>query len=115
MGIFASRLFAVSALLAVLTLSATALASANHHHGRGGVHVFCPPAGSLAFGQCSVPGRLDFDFDASSGPLGQNPTGTFVFESLPFHIEGHVTCLQVTGNRGSVGGVITTGTAAFVR
>lgn len=68
---------------------------------------YCAPAGPLALGQCSVPGRLDFDFDASSGPLGENPTGTFLWESLPFHYEGQVTCLQVTGNRASVGGIIT--------
>jgi hypothetical protein len=68
---------------------------------------YCAPAGPPAFGQCSIPGKLDFDFDASSGPLGENPTGTFLWESLPFHFEGQVTCLQVTGNRASVGGTIT--------
>jgi len=118
MRFFAPRLVLVSALLAVLTMLTTALATADDHDGRagsGGVRAFCAPAGPLAFGQCSVPGRLDFDFDASSGSLGQNPTGTFRFESLPFHIEGQVTCLQVTGNRVSVGGTITTGTpASFV-
>ena len=60
-----------------------------------------------AFGRCSVPARLDFAFNASSGPLGENPTGTFFWESLPFSSEGQVTCLQVTGNRASVGGTIT--------
>ena len=71
---------------------------------------FCAPLGPLASGQCSVPGRLDFDFDTSSGPLGQNPTGTFLFESLPRRVEGTVTCLQVTGNRAAVGGEITAST-----
>ncbi len=70
---------------------------------------FCAPAGPATLGQCSVPGVLDFDFDASSGPLGESPTGTFVFESLPNRVEGNVTCLQVTGNGASVGGIITAG------
>jgi hypothetical protein len=73
-------------------------------------HAFCAPLGPLAFGQCSVPGRMDFDFDASSGPLGQNPTGTFLVETLPRRVEGTVTCLQVTGNRAAVGGEITAST-----
>jgi hypothetical protein len=68
---------------------------------------YCAPAGPPTFGQCSVPGLLDFDFDASSGPLGGNPTGTFSWESLPFSFQGQVTCLQVTGNTASVGGTIT--------
>jgi hypothetical protein len=71
---------------------------------------FCAPAGALTFGQCFIPGVLDFDFDASSGPLGENPTGTFVLESLPEHVEGQVTCLQVTDNGASVGGIVTAST-----
>jgi hypothetical protein len=73
---------------------------------------FCAPAGPPAFGQCSVPGALDFDFDSSSGPLGENPTGTLLLEALPLHSEGQVTCLQVTGNRASLGGLITSGSFA---
>lgn len=68
---------------------------------------YCAPAGPPALGPCFVPGLLGFDFDASSGPLGQNPTGTFIWERLPLSVEGQVTCLQVTGNRASVGGTIT--------
>lgn len=112
MRFIARRLFLLGAVLAALAMLMTsAIAGANKG---GGDRAFCAPGGPLAFGQCSVPGRLDFDFDASSGFLGQNPTGTFRFESLPFHIEGQVTCLQVTGNRASVGGIITSGTPAFV-
>jgi hypothetical protein len=73
-------------------------------------HAYCAPAGTPTFGQCSIPGVLDFDFDASSGPLGQTPTGSFVFESLPNHVEANVTCLQVSGNVASVGGIITKST-----
>jgi hypothetical protein len=108
MRFIARRLCLLGAVLAALAILMTpAIAGAGKG---GGDRAFCAPAGPLAFGQCSVPGRLDFDFDASSGPLGQNPTGTFRFESLPFHIEGQVTCLQVTGNRASVAGTITSGT-----
>jgi hypothetical protein len=65
------------------------------------------PADPVAFGQCFIPRLLDFDFDASSGPLGENPTGAFIWESLPNRRDGQVTCLQVTGNRASLGGTIT--------
>jgi len=71
---------------------------------------FCAPAGPLAFGQCAFPGVWDFDLDAGSGPLGQNPTGTFLFESLPRHYEGNVTCLQVNRRVASIGGVVTAST-----
>jgi hypothetical protein len=68
---------------------------------------FCAPTGPPILGQCSVPGRLDLDFDASSGPLSENPMGTILWESLPNSWVVQVTCLQVTGNRASVGGAIT--------
>jgi hypothetical protein len=68
---------------------------------------YCAPAGPPTFGQCFVPGFMDLDFDARSGPDGENPTGTFLFESLPAHWGGDVTCLQVSGGVASVGGVIT--------
>jgi hypothetical protein len=71
-------------------------------------------AGPPVFGRCSVPRLLDFAFNASSGPLGENPMGTFFWESLPLSIEGQVTCLQVTGNRASVGGTITAGSPAAI-
>ena len=77
MRFIARRLFPLGAVLAALAmLTTSAIAGANK---RGGDSAFCAPGGPLAFGQCSVPGRLDFDFDASSGFLGQNPTGTFRF------------------------------------
>ena len=72
-----------------------------------GDRAYCAPAGPLAFGQCFIPGQLDIDFDASSGPLGQNPTGTVLWESLPNSWQVQVTCLQVTGNRASIGGAVT--------
>jgi hypothetical protein len=39
-----------------------------------------------------------FDFAASSGPSGENPTGTFSGEYADFHLEGPVICLNVDGN-----------------
>ena len=51
-------------------------------------------------------------FDASSGPSGQNPTGTVVlgldFGGAPDPtVAGYnVTCLKVSGNRATIGGVL---------
>jgi hypothetical protein len=49
-----------------------------------------------------------FDFSATSGPSGQNPSGYaiidfVVFGSAHFHVEGRVTCLSVSGNQAVVG------------
>jgi hypothetical protein len=58
------------------------------------------------------PLRFIYVFDAHSGPDGQNPTGTVRqdVESLPFGPESRytfltarVTCLNVTGNRATIG------------
>jgi hypothetical protein len=113
MGLFARRLFLLGAAVAAFALLMTpALAGADDDDDDDGGRrdrALCAPAGPLAFGQCFVPGRLDFDFEADSGPLGQKPRGKFRFESLPLRADGKVTCLQVTGNRASVGGRITAG------
>jgi hypothetical protein len=117
----ARRLFLLGAVLTALAmLMAPALAGADDDDDDDGGAVadraFCAPPGppeNPPRGECFITGTLDFDFDASSGPLGQNPTGSFVFESLPFHFEGDVTCLQVTGMRASVGGVITAAHDSF--
>jgi hypothetical protein len=112
MRIFAPRLFLLGAVLAALAMLTPGLARADDDDGGTGAvmdRAFCGSTGPLAFGQCFIPGFLDFDFEASSGPMGENPTGTFVFESLPSHWEGQVTCLQVTGTSAFVGGVITAG------
>jgi hypothetical protein len=51
-------------------------------------------------------------FDASSGPSGQNPTGTVTlgldFASIPdvTVAQYNVTCLKVSGNRATIGGVL---------
>jgi hypothetical protein len=109
----ARRLLLLGAVLAALAMLMTpAFAGADDDDDDDGGRrdrAFCAPAGPLAFGQCFVPGRLDFDFRARSGPLGQKQRGKFRFESLPLRADGRVTCLQVTGNRASVGGRITAG------
>ena len=74
---------------------------------------YCAPSGPPTFGQCFYPGILDLDYAASSGPLGQTPSGNFLFESLPSHWGGNVTCLQVSGNVASIGGVITDSNIGF--
>lgn len=51
-------------------------------------------------------------FDASSGPSGQNPTGAVTlgldFASIPdvTFAQYNVTCLAVSGNRATIGGVL---------
>jgi hypothetical protein len=49
-----------------------------------------------------------FDFSATSGPSGENPSGYakidfVVFGSARFHVEGPVRCLSVTGIQAVVG------------
>ena len=73
---------------------------------------YCAPAGPPQPGQCSYPGfavgsTITFDLDASSGPLGEDPTGSFRYDIPPFFEEVQVTCLQVTGNVAHVGGIVT--------
>jgi hypothetical protein len=55
--------------------------------------------------------RTGFDFDASSGPRGENPTGTLHWSvAALFPIEEftvQVTCLQVRGKRAWLGGTVT--------
>jgi hypothetical protein len=49
---------------------------------------------------------LGFSLDARSGPSGENPTGTARVRQLALPdiaLEGQVTCLTVTGNRGVIG------------
>jgi hypothetical protein len=106
------------ALVAALALMLAPLAGADDDDdddgGGGGDAAFCAPAGPPEPGQCSLgAGAFIFDFDASSGPLGENPTGTFRLETqvvANLFFELQVTCLQVTGNRASIGGTITAAT-----
>jgi hypothetical protein len=63
-------------------------------------------------GQTQPVGGLDvevaFDFDATSGPLGEDPGGyarldILVLGTPTFHVEGPVTCVSVSGNEAVVG------------
>jgi len=115
MGFFARRLFLVGAVLAALAmLMAPTLAGADDDDdddgGGGGDRAFCAPAGPPEPEQCHLFfGFTRLDFDASSGPLGENPSGAFRYDEggLGFFFEGQVTCLQVTGNRAAIGGTVT--------
>lgn len=55
--------------------------------------------------------EIEFQLNALSGPLGQNPTGTF-YANIPDTAEfwADVTCLRVNGGTAVVAGVITSGT-----
>ena len=44
-----------------------------------------------------------FDFRATSGPAGENPSGYVTLDFGIFHVEGPVTCLAVSGNTAVVG------------
>jgi hypothetical protein len=114
MGFFARRLFVFGVVFAALAmLMAPAIAGADDDDdddGGGGDRAFCAPAGPPVPEQCHLFfGFTRFDFDASSGPLGENPSGAFRYDEggLGFFFEGQVTCLQVTGNRASIGGTVT--------
>ena len=111
MAFLARRLFLVGAVLAALAMLMAPLAGADDDDdddGGGGDRAFCAPEGAPEPGQCSIlAGTVEFDFDASSGPLGANPTGTFRAELGAEFVEVRITCLQVTVNRASFGGVVT--------
>jgi hypothetical protein len=51
---------------------------------------------------------LTWTINASSGPSGENPTGTLEARGL-LNATFPVTCLQVTGNRAVIGGRLTSG------
>jgi hypothetical protein len=86
------------------------LALANQDGDLTGDAAFCAPAGlPLDASQCTfADGVLGLDFEASSGPQGENAVG-----SGSFHIQGgffaefDITCLEVSGNRASFGGPTT--------
>jgi hypothetical protein len=76
---------------------------------------YCAPAGlPLVPGPCVLFGTNLIDFDASSGPLGESPTGTFRVEIGSLYYEVQFTCLQVTGNVASLGGSITESNLGFL-
>jgi hypothetical protein len=57
--------------------------------------------GSAATGDGRLP--VDFTFDARSGPAGEDPTGTVVFDAALVDLGPlDVSCLTVSGNRASM-------------
>lgn len=115
MHFFTRRLFLLGAVLAALAMLMTpALAGADDDDddgGGGGDRAFCATPATGCGG-----GLVFFTFlDASSGPLGENPTGTGRLETISLaSSDFDVTCLQVTGNSASIGGVITNSNDASV-
>lgn len=77
------------------------------------------PGGDQAHGVGTIenwphcpPGSTTFDFSATSGPSGENPSGMFSFvcTSSSHAFSGTVSCLAVTGNQATLGGTITAST-----
>lgn len=57
----------------------------------------------------------DISFDARSGPLGENPSGTYSYTAYgSIHVTGTVTCLSVTGS-GLGAGTPENPTIAYIR
>jgi hypothetical protein len=64
-----------------------------------------PPSADAAVGDVfGNPQRVDhFVFDARSGPSGERASGTVTWFERAFNAGGPVTCLNVTGNRATIG------------
>jgi len=54
-------------------------------------------------------GNGTFTLNATSGPSGENPAGTVGFNLAIGTLSGNVTCLNVEGNKATIGGVPTGG------
>lgn len=71
-----------------------------------------PPASqdsAIGQGTFTSSGTWTFDFNATSGPLGENPSGTMAFErdDGAFSAQADVFCLSVVGNLATMVGTIT--------
>jgi hypothetical protein len=110
------HLLFLTALLAMLSTLAFPVAvgaddDGDDDGGGGGDRAFCAPE-SLDASDCVV-GLLTFDLDASSGPLGENPMGTFIVDAPGGSYTQRVTCLQVVGNRAHIAGETIDATGVF--
>ena len=98
------------AVLAVLALLALPSASVASHDPSGAPfdEDFVTGREVTADQGCTLGCSIIFVFDAHSGPSGENPTGTVRIDvqdpsgTFPFDT-GQVTCLDVSGNRATIG------------
>src|SRR5918995_1204986 len=104
-------LAAIPALFFVGSLASPGTASASHNPtGAPFAEDFVTGSAVLPEETCtpSTCFRIVFVFDAHSGPSGENPTGTVRVDvqdpsgTFPFDT-GQVTCLDVSGNRATIG------------
>jgi hypothetical protein len=95
----------LSALLVVLGVS---VAYATHSSGKGPNQDLVSGTGHARF---SEEFDIDVHVNAKSGPSGEDPQGHFFFTGVSSFgsadIRGDVTCLNVVGNRATIGGEIT--------
>ena len=105
------RVLRTIALAVVAAALVPGLASAKQAGDGGGAdRAFCAPAGAPDPTQCSFPvgpETVTLDFDATSGPLGESPTGSARVVVGPIVTDFDVTCLQVAGDLAAIGGIIT--------
>jgi hypothetical protein len=88
--------------LSLLVLGAIpTIATAKNSPGKG-------PKKDLVVGTAIFPALPAFvHINAKSRATGQNPRGHFLLRQFGWQFRGSVTCMQVVGNRASVGGRVT--------
>jgi len=89
-------------VLAIFVVAAIpTIATAKHPPGKG-------PKKDLVVGSVRFPALpATVRINAKSGATGENPRGHFYLKQFGWELRGSVTCMQVVGNRASVGGMVT--------
>jgi hypothetical protein len=86
-------------MAAALLFAFPSVAGASHTSAGG-------PPNDFAVGNGTFETDFNFRFHATSGPLGENPSGTMFLEGPGFSIEAEVTCLAVAAVVGVTQGTL---------